>query len=162
MIVRAAHVRSISTTSSLLQYQHVIIFYFLNELSMSQRDTLSHCVCLCESYYDYMSLQRQNLAVHPSENEHSYFITFITDGHNPETLSFDALTLISRWQTAATVELWHVEKTHFSQAELRMHRNNIWIPISMISMNSLLQCVKYTMIIEGSLIILFVGRFIVV
>lgn len=61
--------------------------------------SMSHCVCLCESYYNYMSLQRQNLAVHPSENEHFYCITFITDGHNPETFSHGALTLISRWQT---------------------------------------------------------------
>lgn len=77
------------------------LFFFcvcvLNELHMSQRDTVSHCVCMSESYYNYVSPQRQNLAVHPSENAHSHFITFITHGHNPGTLSNGALTRINCW-----------------------------------------------------------------
>lgn len=98
--IRMARSRSILMISSLQPTCDLFLFFhFLNKRSMSQHDALSHCVYLCESYYNYMSLQRQNLAVHPSENEHSYFITFITDGHNPGTLSHSALTLISRWQT---------------------------------------------------------------
>lgn len=55
---------------------------------MSQRDAVFYCVCLCDSYYNYVSLQRQNLAVHCSDDQHASFITFITHGRNRETSSY--------------------------------------------------------------------------
>lgn len=95
-------------------------FSFLNELFLSQHDTL----IVCESYYNYMSLQRQNLAVQLSENKH--FITFITDGQNPETLSHCALIIIiSRWQTCYCRNAICGENTLFSgQTEKRRQEKN--------------------------------------
>lgn len=119
-------------------------FYALNKLSVSQHDTLSHCVCLSESYYNCMSPQRWSLADSPSANEHSYFITFITDGYNPETLSFGALTLINRWETCdKTAQFDHVEKTQSCQVGLRMHKQCTKSLLSVVSL--LLLCGSWHM-----------------
>lgn len=41
------------------------------------------------------------------------FITFVTHGHNPETLFYGALTLISRWQTCYCKTITYGNRTLF-------------------------------------------------
>lgn len=60
--------------------------YFLHSEWALHKSAL-RCVSSCLSVWVILQQHGdKNLAVHPGENEHAYFITFITDQLNPENL----------------------------------------------------------------------------
>lgn len=103
-------------------YNSRVCFYALNNLSVSQLNTVSHCVCL--SHTTTTQAPRDKTWQNPSENQHS---CFITDGHNPGTLSFGVLTLIHRWQTCykyfTIIASWWAPHC---QVKMRIHTDNVW------------------------------------